>query len=289
VLAEPPASVAPLAAAPAPIEERGLFEYDGEATDVTDVALVDFPVLTDAVELPGLAFAATAKTSAPARSTLSQPVATTSAAVRPAAAPAPATPRSASRIETAYAGSRPAPRPVDATAPASSATPAPPPQAAAAPPSVASAAKPAAAPRPADDDVLRQTQTLRAIAVAKSIDDISEMDAETLFSDAEFDLVAAALASAAEWPDEEPQAQATPTPLPAPTVTATAPAAPVPMTAPATPVPTTAAAPAKPPVSRAAAILADDPFDFLGLGEDAPLELIDDSAQPPNDRKTAAR
>ena len=103
---------------------------------------------------------------------------------------------------------------------------------------------------------------MRAIAVAKSIDDISSSMAETLFGDAELDLVKAALASAADWPDgdEQPAAAAPPAPEPEPV-------------------------PAPP------AMAADDPFDLFGLGDDAPLELIDDSTLPPigQTRKSAAR
>ena len=83
--------------------------------------------------------------------------------------------------------------------------------------------------------------------------------AETLFGDAELDLVAAALASAAaEWPDDQDQK---------------------PVEAPVEP----KAAKAPPKV--------DDPFDIFDLGDDAPLELIDDSATPPTNqpRKTAVR
>ena len=113
-------------------------------------------------------------------------------------------------------------------------------------------------PDPDAEDLLRQTQTMRAISVAKSIDDISEIDAETLFSDAQLDLVAAALASAAEWGDDEETA-------PAPSFHATPPTAKT-----------------MPPD--------DDLLGLFGLGNDAPLELIDDSADP-NDRprKGAAR
>ncbi len=113
---------------------------------------------------------------------------------------------------------------------------------------------------------------MRAIAVAKSIDDISSSMAETLFGDAELDLVtAAALASAAEWPDgdEQPAAPAPRTPEPAkPAATAARKPEPV-----------------KPPAP------AEDPFDLFGLGDDAPLELIDDSTLPPTGltRKSAAR
>jgi hypothetical protein len=127
---------------------------------------------------------------------------------------------------------------------------------------------------PADleaDDVLRQTQTVRAIASAKSLDDISDDAAETLFGDAAFDLVSAALASAEEWPDEEPA----PAPPPAPAARAQ-------------PEATKAAAPPEPAKSAAPA---EDPFDWLGLGEDAPLELIDDATLPPVNpaRRTAIR
>jgi hypothetical protein len=41
----------------------------------------------------------------------------------------------------------------------------------------------------------------------------------------------------------------------------------------------------------AAAPPADDPFDLFGLGEDAPLELIDDATLPPANppRRSAVR
>ncbi|HUQ53507.1 MAG TPA: hypothetical protein VM692_14875, partial [Gammaproteobacteria bacterium] len=109
-----------------------------------------------------------------------------------------------------------------------------------------------------------QTQTMRAIAVAKSIDDISSSMAETLFGDAELDLVTAALASAAEWPDDDAP----------PSTTADKPEA-------VKVAPKPAAAKAPPPV--------EDPFDLFGLGDDAPLELIDDSTLPPIAPKSAAR
>ena len=100
-----------------------------------------------------------------------------------------------------------------------------------------------------DADELRQTQTMRAISVAKSIDDISNSMAETLFGEADLDMLSAALASAG-WSEESESDTATATP---PTAKeAPKPAAPV-----------------------------DDPFDLFDLGPDAPLELIDDSAPPP--------
>lgn len=236
----PAVAKAPPLAPPKPVE----MEYDGSATDVADVALADFPVLTDAVELP----VPLAKRPAPATPA---PM----AAPAPAAAPAQQVSKPVSRIETAYTAPRPTP---------ASSAPAPP---APVPAQRAAALKPPAATQPSelldpeDDDVLRQTQSLRAIAVAKSIDDLSELDAETLFGDAGLDLVSAALASAAEWPDDELDAAAA--------------------------APAQAAARAVPEAKKAP-LPADDPFDFFGLGEDAPLELIDDSAPLPSDRAAKA-
>ena len=87
--------------------------------------------------------------------------------------PPPAKPVSSSRLETAYAPSKAPPAPKPAAALRRS--------------------RPRAVPTLTadadDDDALRQTQTMRAIAVAKSIDDISSSMAETLFGDAELDLV----------------------------------------------------------------------------------------------------
>ena len=102
---------------------------------------------------------------------------------------------------------------------------------------------------------------MRAISAAKSIDDLSEVDAETLFGDAELDLVSAALA--AEWPDEDDSTPAAPVSPPAQPVAAKA-----------------------PPAVAKAAPPDEDPFDLFGLGDDAPLELIDDSSHP---SKSAAR
>jgi hypothetical protein len=119
---------------------------------------------------------------------------------------------------------------------------------------------------------------MRAIASAKSIDDISNSMAETLFGDAELDLLTAALESAAGWTEDEPE----PTPAPAPKV---APAKPVAKPA-AKPVAKPAAKSAAPPAPEAE----DDLLDLLGLGDDAPLELIEDAAPPTGDRsrKTAS-
>lgn len=97
-----------------------------------------------------------------------------------------------------------------------------------------------------------QTQTARAISEAKSIIDISESMAETLFGDAELDFLSTSLAA---------ETGAAPTPAPAPA----------------------AAALAKPTQPKSARSDDDDLLDLLGLS-DAPLELIDDSAQPPSDK-----
>jgi type II secretory pathway predicted ATPase ExeA len=273
------ASSAPPAAAPRPAPLLEM-EYDGSATDIGDIAITDFPVLTDAVDFPILtkaakpSVAAAASVSAPAAAPTPQPPAAKPAAVKPM-----------SRVETAYTASRPH---ISATIVA--------PPRVTPPPAVTSptAAAPAAAPRVAAanpvkseprsaeaDDLARQTQTMRAIAVAKSIDDISELDAETLFSDTELDLVSAAAASAAEWPDEDVESNPAPAESAAPPAPARRPFAPAP-----TP---TAARPEPPPTTTQ--LPADDPFDLFGLGDDAPLELIDDSAPPSGDptRKTAAR
>jgi type II secretory pathway predicted ATPase ExeA len=253
VPALPPAPVLsppPMLAAAAPTSPKPDVEYDGSATDVADVALADFPVLTDAVELPAAEpvakrVATPLPVPPPAAALPAMPHATAKPAAKPAA-----------KVETAYAVARPAAKPVAAAAPAATS----PPPAPAAAPRLAAAKPPAAPVHSDDDDVLRQTQTMRAIAGAKSIDDLTELDAETLFSDAELDLVSAALASAAEWPDDDLEPVAAPAPPP----------------------------PRAEPEAKKVAPPIDDPFDFLGLGDDAPLELIDDSAPPPNDRTRTA-
>jgi hypothetical protein len=99
-----------------------------------------------------------------------------------------------------------------------------------------------------EDDAVYQTQTMRAISEAKSIVDISESMAETLFGDAELDFLSTSLAT---------ETGAAPAPTPAPAATAQT----------------------KPKPAKAAPSDDDDLLDLLGLS-DAPLELIDDSAQP---------
>jgi type II secretory pathway predicted ATPase ExeA len=252
VPALPPAPVLsppPMLAAAPPTSPKPDVEYDGSATDVADVALADFPVLTDAVELP--AAEPVAKRVAP----VPVPAPAAASPVMPPATEKPAA-KPVGKVETAYAAARPAAKPV---APAVPAVTLPPPAQAAAP-RLAAAKAPAAPDHTDDDDVLRQTQTMRAIAGAKSIDELTELDAETLFSDAQLDLVSAALASAAEWPDDDLEPVAAPAPPP----------------------------PRAEPEAKKVAPPIDDPFDFLGLGDDAPLELIDDSAPPANDRTRAA-
>jgi type II secretory pathway predicted ATPase ExeA len=107
--------------------------------------------------------------------------------------PAPAAPAPAAKVPPANPQAREAPRPPAAAAATASTTPARP-----------VPAKPAPA-KPAQLDgaeLLHQTQTMRALASAKSIDDISNSMAETLFGDADLDMLSAALASAG-WSDDE--------------------------------------------------------------------------------------
>ena len=118
--------------------------------------------------------------------------------------------------------------------------------------------------------------------------------AETLFGDAELDLVTAALASAAEWPDEneQPAAPAARTPEPAkPAAPAARTPEPAKPAAPAARTPEPAKPAARTPEPPKPAAPVDDPFDLFGLGDDAPLELIDDSTLPPSGvtRRSAAR
>ena len=130
---------------------------------------------------------------------------------------------------------------------------------------------------------------MRAISVAKSIDDISNSMAETLFGDADLEKLSSAL-EASGWTEDDPATEpaaavaatnssaAAKLPPQAPPAAKAAPAAhaarpPQPMLAPKPPPP--------PPAD-------DDPFDFLGLGRDAPLELIDEPVAP-QQRKEVAR
>jgi general secretion pathway protein A len=216
-------------------------------TDTPDVQMPDLPVLTDAVE----------PLARPERPRARAEMAYT----RPEAAPAPAArgpivnpPR------PALSGTRPA-------QPASSAASL---GAAAKPAAPAAATRPASPPKPSaepnagaeqsEEDLLHQTQTVRALAAAKSIDDISSSMAETLFGESDLDMLSAAL-GAAGWPDASLDAGSG----------------------------AKAAAKAEPkkalPVEPKAE---DDPFDLFGLGPDAPLELIDDSAPTDEHGRKAA-
>jgi hypothetical protein len=96
----------------------------------------------------------------------------------------------------------------------------------------------------------------RALAAAKSIDDISNSMAETLFGEADLDMLSAALGST--WPETRPE-------------TTNAPPAPP--------------APPKDAPSKDLLAESEDPFDLFGLGPDAPLELIDDSTPDADGRK----
>jgi hypothetical protein len=148
------------------------------------------------------------------------------------------------------------------------------------------AAKPAPAASREDADVLRQTQTMRAISVAKSIDDISNSMAETLFGDADLENLNSALEASAWTEDDAVHAP----PSAATHATPTSAAAKTPPQAPAAnaAMPSPAAKPAPQVHAKPAAQPADDdPFDFLGLGHDAPLELIDEPVAA-QQRKEAA-
>jgi hypothetical protein len=129
---------------------------------------------------------------------------------------------------------------------------------------------------------------MRAISVAKSIDDISNSMAEALFGDDDLEKLDNALA-ASGWTDDAPAAPpAAPTPAPTPpSVTKLPPQAPAARLAAPPPAAKSAPPPTAPKPAPPAAD--DDPFDFLGLGRDAPLELIDDEPLPPQQRKEVGR
>jgi type II secretory pathway predicted ATPase ExeA len=208
-----PAPRSPAAPSPAPD-----VAVDLPADALAALAALDFPVLTDAIEpLESLEPRTRPRAETAYVSSRTQPAAPGAAARQPGpdaaigaastAAPskAPATPAPASMTH-----------PVAAPPPASVATPMQP-AAATAQPAVAST-QPVAAPAqpvstgnaesapaardPSDADVLRQTQTMRALAAAKTIDDISNSMAETLFSEADLEMLSAALESAG-WSDDE--------------------------------------------------------------------------------------
>jgi len=278
-VAPPPAASTRASYPPGP-PDPDLDAFADTLTDSPDVPMLDFPVLTDAVE--------------PARA---RPRADTAylkppTAQQPAPAAKPATPLP--RVVAAASTPTPAPTPRAAKPAPAAAQPAPAPTAAK--PTPPPPARPAA-PAPAaaeEDDLLRQTQTMRGLMAAKSIDDISDSMAETLFGEADLDMLSAALAASGWSEEEQPTVAASVSAAPKPAAAAKPPAAP--STAPAAPPRAAASAPpppsaAKPaaPAKAAAPPAEEDPFDFLGLGPDAPLELIDDPEPTSATRKEGTR
>src|SRR5262249_42906360 len=151
---------------------------DTMTADSADVAMADFPVLTDAIEPP----AAPRPRSRAETAYVKQPVSRTTQA---ASTPKPATPLP--RVVAAAAAPPKDARPAFAPLGKEPNPPVEPP-----------ATEPAEL---EDGDALRQTQTMRALAAAKSIDDISNSMAETLFGEADLDMLSAALASAG-WTED---------------------------------------------------------------------------------------
>jgi general secretion pathway protein A len=244
------------------MSDEEIDSFASTLTDSPDVPTLDFPVLTDAVE-----------------PTRPRPSAETAyvkpPAPRPPVAEAPKAPPLPRVV--AAATTPPAPRVVKPPQPA---------------------AKPAPAPQPAvseDADALRQTQTMRAISVAKSIDDISNSMAETLFGDADLEKLNSAL-EASGWTEDDDASAATPLatspavrPAPSPATTpSTAAKLPPQPPAPRPPPMPAAKAASQTPAAKPVPPADDDPFDFLGLGRDAPLELIDEPVEP-QQRKEAGR
>ncbi len=219
-------------------------DFDATATDIPDLSSIDFPVLTDAVEGPPA-------TSRPSRTTERlQP--TAAPVVRPPQAPPAPMARAAASRPAAPAAqpAMPAARRTTEALPPKPAAPSPPmPPPRAVEPKRPVPSTPAAPPAAVDEDadLLHHTQTMRALSIAKSIDDVSDSMAETLFGEADLDALSAALASAG-FSDgtEEREAPAR-------------------------------SAPSAPPPTEST----DDILDLFNLGPDAPLELIDDSATPP--------
>ena len=232
----------PPSAAPKPATLRTpLPDFDATATDIPDVSSFDFPVLTDAVEEPArrTPFAHVLVTPAAPMASAPQakPIVTPPPAARAASAPAPrpATPQPSRPAAATASTLAPNRRLLEPKAAAPSA------------PLPASAANVA-------EDPDHQTQTMRAISLAKSIDDVSDSMAETLFGEAELDFLSATLASTVGEGEE----------LHASASASNASNAPTPQV--------------------------DELMDLFNLGPDAPLELIDDSATIPGDqRKKAAR
>jgi len=257
-----PAATQPRAAASQLMSDEEIDSFAATLTESPDVQTLDFPVLTDAVDPPR-----------------QRPRAET-AYVKPPAprapAPEPAKP--------------PLPRVVAAASTPLTARPAMPPQPA------TKSVPPAQQTSSEDSDVLRQTQTMRAIAVAKSIDDISNSMAETLFGEDDLAHLNSALAASGWTNDDAAAAPAAASPAPTPPETAKLPPqapaarpATPPVARPAIPPPVAKSATPPPAPKPAPPPADDDPFDFLGLGRDAPLELIDDEPIEAQQRKEAGR
>ena len=172
----PPAAPQPRAAAPERqlISDEEIDSFAATLTESPDVQTLDFPVLTDAVDPPR------------------QRPRTETAYVKP---PAP-------RAAAAEPARPPLPRVVAAASTPLAARVVKPPQPAAQP------AQPTPQAVAQDADVLRQTQTMRAIAVAKSIDDISNSMAETLFGEEDLGKLNDALAASGWTDDDAPAAPA---------------------------------------------------------------------------------
>jgi general secretion pathway protein A len=233
----PPPRVAP---------EPEIDSFADTLTDAPDVQMPELPVLTDAVE-------------APARS--ERPRARTEMAYARQEAP-PAT-----RAQAPPATRAQAPSARGVTAPTVQSAPHAARTAASTGPRPAAPTKPAA-PQPAtersDEALSHQTQTVRALSAAKSIDDISNSMAETLFGEADLDMLSAAL-GAAGWSGDAGQG--------GDGGDGGDDAGAAPREPDAAPAPKRAAAAPQPAAD-------EDPFDLFGLGPDAPLELIDDSTSP---------
>ena len=220
-----PASAQPVPRPAARVTYPSKAAFDGGETDIVadeiltdtlvdetpDIAMPELPVLTDAVEPP-------AQHARPARLHAAAPV--TKAAAAPIRKPA-AAPSSAKTV-----------RPVAGAV-------------AHAAPSKAAAHRPAPQTAATDTSEDSGTKTMRALAAAKSISDISNSMAETLFGEADLDMLSTALA-ASSWPDTDDDAAES-------------------------------AQPASTPADDNS-----DAFDLFDLGPDAPLELIDDSTLPPH-------
>jgi hypothetical protein len=174
VLAPAEASAAPIA--PLAPAIQAATPRTAAAPVVAEPAAAELPVLTDAIE--------TAPSEAKAPMMPPQAARADQVAAPTKTNKPPETPSRPSALEAAPSLLRSAPMP------------------AAAPPSAPTAGADAAE-QPMErqvDELTHQTQTLRALSSAKSLDDITSTMAETLFGDADLDMLSAALASAG-WSD----------------------------------------------------------------------------------------